>query len=59
MDYPDAPGNPPWSLVLDEISEAGYRYCELGPLGYVPTNSTLLQSEYAQRGLTPAGGSVF
>ncbi len=59
VDYPDAPGNPDWSTVLDEIAEAGYRYCEIGPLGYAPTDSAVLRREYDRRGLTPVGGFIF
>ena len=59
VNYPDAPGNPDWSGVLDEIAEAGYRHCEIGPLGYAPVDATFLRGEYARRGLTPIGGFVF
>ena len=28
----------PWQRYLDEVQEAGYRYSELGPFGYLPTD---------------------
>ena len=36
VDFADAPGNPPWREVVDGIAAAGYRWTELGPLGYLP-----------------------
>ena len=39
VDRPDMPGAPPWEEVFDEIGEAGYRLCELGPLGYLPDDN--------------------
>ena len=59
VSYPDAPGNSKWSVVLDEIEEAGYRHREIGPLGYSPADAAFLRDEYARRGLTPIGGFVF
>ena len=38
VDLPDKPGAPPWEEVFSEISEAGYRWCELGPAGYLPND---------------------
>ena len=59
VDYADAPGNPEWGLVLDQIAAAGYRYCELGPLGYAPADPAILRWEYARRNLIPIGGFIF
>jgi len=36
--YPDAPGNPESKKVFKEIAEAGYKFSELGPYGYLPTD---------------------
>jgi inosose dehydratase len=53
VDFADAPGNPPWTEVVDGIEAAGYRWTELGPLGYLPT------AELARRGIGVTGGFVF
>jgi inosose dehydratase len=56
VDFADAPGNPDWRTVLDGISAAGYRWTELGPLGYLPDQ---LAPELAARGLGLTAGFVF
>jgi inosose dehydratase len=33
VDFADAPANPPWSLVLDDIAASGLGALELGPVG--------------------------
>jgi inosose dehydratase len=45
----------PWQRCLDEIAEAGYRWTELGPYGYLPTERATLQNELAKRGLRASG----
>jgi inosose dehydratase len=49
----------PWSRYLDEIQAAGYKWTELGPLGYLPTDPGILREEYAKRDLGLTGGTVF
>ena len=49
----------PWTRYLDEVQAAGYRYSELGPFGYLPTDPGVIRDEYAKRGLTLTGGTVF
>ena len=49
----------PWSRYLDEVVEAGYQYSELGPFGYLPKDAAIVRDEYAKRGLTLTGGTVF
>ncbi len=49
----------PWRRYLDEVQQAGYRYSELGPFGYLPTDPGIIREEYARRGLTLTGGTVF
>jgi len=56
VDFADAPENPPWTQVLDGIAAAGYRWTELGPIGYLPDELT---GELAARGLGLTGGFVF
>ena len=36
--FPNDPKQPPWRQFLDEVSEAGYEWIELGPYGYLPTD---------------------
>jgi inosose dehydratase len=45
----------PWQRCLDEIAEAGYRWTELGPYGYLPTDLATLQAELSKRGLRASG----
>ncbi len=49
----------PWQRYLDEVQQAGYKYSELGPFGYLPTDPGIVREEYAKRGLTLTGGTVF
>jgi inosose dehydratase len=48
----------PWSRCLDEVRDAGYRWLELGPYGYNPTDPVRLREELDRRGLTLTGGTV-
>lgn len=59
VDRPDLPGAPPWELVFDEMSEAGFRWCELGPQGYLPDDDGLARAELEARGLGVAGSYIF
>jgi inosose dehydratase len=56
--FADDPRQTPWQRFLDELAAAGYRWLELGPYGYLPTDPGRLTDELAQRGLTCAGGTV-
>lgn len=59
VEFADDPRNPPWTRVLDEAKAAGYRGIELGPLGYMPEDQTILGPALAERGLTLIGGVLF
>lgn len=59
VDYAAANDNPRWTRVLDEIAEAGYRWTELGPLGFLPTDPARLKAELDQRHLALCAGFVF
>lgn len=59
VDFADAPDNPPWSLVLDEIERSGFRYLELGPVGYLPEDPPRLQCALTERGLAVTASFVF
>ncbi|HEY7627935.1 MAG TPA: TIM barrel protein [Ilumatobacteraceae bacterium] len=59
VDLPNKPGAPPWDEVFTEIGQAGYRWCELGPVGYLPDDDDLVRAELAARGLGVAGSYIF
>jgi inosose dehydratase len=48
-----------WKQYLDEIGQAGYRYSELGPTGFMPQDPSELRDEFESRGLTLCGGTIF
>jgi inosose dehydratase len=56
--FADDPRQTPWKRFLDELAVAGYRWLELGPYGYLPTDPVRLQDELAERGLHVAGGTM-
>jgi inosose dehydratase len=49
---------PPWDRFLDEVQAAGYSYIELGPYGYLPTDTGRLGDELARRGLALLAGTL-
>jgi inosose dehydratase len=59
VDFADAPENPPWPAVLDEISQTGIGALELGPVGYLPEQASVLRAELSRRELTSVGSFVF
>ena len=59
VDYADDPKNPSWMTVLDGIAAAGYLRTELGPYGYLPTDSMSLRAELDKRGLSLTAGVLF
>jgi inosose dehydratase len=56
--FADDPRQTPWHRFLDEVAEVGYRWLELGPYGYLPTDPARLAGELASRGLKVAGGTM-
>jgi inosose dehydratase len=56
VDFAGAPCNPPYAAVLDGAVAAGFRWLELGPLGYLPATAA---PELAARGLGITAGFVF
>ena len=56
VDFAEGPANPPWADVVAGIDDAGYRWTELGPLGYLPPEA---DQELARRGIGITGGFVF
>jgi inosose dehydratase len=57
--FADDPRQTPWQRFLDELAEAGYRWLELGPYGYLPTDPSRLREEVDRRGLRVSGQAVF
>jgi inosose dehydratase len=57
--FPDDASQTPWHRFLDELAEAGYRWLELGPYGYLPTDPARLRDEVDRRGLRVSGQAVF
>lgn len=47
----DTPNVPPYTVVLDQIKEAGYSGTELGPYGYLPFDILQLREELESREL--------
>ena len=56
VDFAAAPQNPPYAEVLDGAAAAGFRWLELGPLGYLPSDAG---EQLAARGLGLTAGFVF
>lgn len=59
VDFADRPTNPPWELVLDEIQQSGVGALELGPVGYLPEDPTVLRNALDGRGLRAVGSFIF
>ncbi len=57
--FPDDPRQVPWRRFLDEVSDSGYEWIELGPYGYLPTDPAELRAETERRGLKVSAGTVF
>ena len=56
--FPEDDRQPPWSQFLDEVAMAGYRWIELGPYGYLPTDASVLEAELEKRDLRAAATFV-
>ena len=56
--FPDDPRQTPWQRFLDEVTEAGYKWIELGPRGYLPTALSELRDELDKRGLKVSGSFI-
>ncbi|GAB3522889.1 sugar phosphate isomerase/epimerase family protein [Arthrobacter monumenti] len=57
--FPDDPKQTPWQRFLDEAAGSGYKWIELGPYGYLPSDPSQLADELAQRDLKVSAGTVF
>ena len=59
IEDPEDRANPPWSVVLDGVASSGYAGVELGPLGYLPDESSTLRAELERRDLELVAGFLF
>ena len=59
VEFGDDPRNPPWTTVLDDARDAGYRGMELGPLGFLPEDPAALAAAMGERGLTLTAAVMF
>jgi inosose dehydratase len=57
--FADDPKQTPWERFLDEVAEAGYKWIELGPYGYLPNDPVRLADELTARDLQVSAGTVF
>ncbi|HKS47989.1 MAG TPA: TIM barrel protein [Amycolatopsis sp.] len=57
--FPEDDRQVPFTRFLDELVTAGYRWLELGPYGYLPTDPEQLAEEVGSRGLQVSGGTTF
>ena len=58
VDHMGRPDLPPWPIVFDQIADAGFRYTELGPLGYLPEDGGLIRGEMESRKLGVVGAAL-
>lgn len=58
VDHIGRPNLPAWQQVFDEIAAAGYSYTELGALGFLPNDPSLIHSAMAERGLKVVGAAL-
>ncbi len=58
VDHIGRPNLPPWQKVFTEIAQAGFRYTELGPLGYLPQDPKVVRNGMVERKLTVVGAAL-
>ncbi len=58
VDHMGRPDLPSWQEVFDEIAKVGFRYTELGPLGFWPEDGKLVKAQLAARRLTCVGAAL-
>jgi inosose dehydratase len=59
VEFADDPRNPAWRKVLQENAEAGYTGIELGPIGFMPEDPTVLGEALSEFNQELVGGVVF
>jgi inosose dehydratase len=58
VDHMGRPNLPQWQRVFTEMGQAGFRYVELGPLGYLPQDPPLVRREMQDRNLQVVGAAL-
>ena len=58
VEFADDPRNPSWQEVLRQNAEAGYKGIELGPVGFMPEDPSVLADALAEHDLELIGGVV-
>jgi inosose dehydratase len=58
LDYPGPSWEQSYETMLDEMVAAGYQGTELGPYGFFPTDSEILERQLERRGLRLLGSFV-
>ena len=53
------PDNTPWETVLDQIRAIGFNALELGPYGYLPSETARLTEELNKRDLLIVAGTLY
>ncbi len=59
VEFADDPRNPAWRSVLQDCAAAGYKGIELGPVGFMPEDPTVLKDALEEFDLELIGGVVF
>lgn len=59
VEFADDPRNPSWRQVLRENAEAGFKGIELGPVGFMPEDPSILSEALDECDQTLIGGVVF
>ena len=59
VEFADDPRNPTWQSVLEQCAGAGYKGIELGPVGFMPEDPSILADALAEHDLELIGGVVF
>ena len=59
VEFADDPRNPSWRSVLEENAAAGYTGIELGPVGFMPEDPTILSEALDEFDQELVGGVVF
>ncbi len=59
VEFAEDARNPTWTTVLKENADAGYKGIELGPVGFMPEDASVLTEELAKHDQTLIGGVVF
>jgi len=59
VEFSDDPRNPSWRKVLEENAEAGFTGIELGPVGFMPEDASILSEALDEFQQELIGGVVF